>query len=124
MVKANHPKATDIMDPVIKILKMSWRTEANFVDCGVFAMRHMEVYKGNGTVGFDTGFLKEDSDQKKQLDGLRVKFLTKLLLSDLNMRKNEIMKESEEYEKLPGFEKAKLKADSLERIEARLIKMI
>lgn len=85
LVKANHPKATDIMDPVIKILKMSWRTEANFVDCGVFAMRHMEVYKGNGTVGFDTGFLKEDSDQKKQLDGLRVKFLTKLLLSDLNM---------------------------------------
>lgn len=111
-------------DPFHKILKMSWRTDTNFVDCGVFAMRHMEMYKGDGLVGFNCGFNNNEKEQKKQLNELRVKYLAKILLSKLNLNKTMLHFETEEYEKLAGFEKQKLKIDAVVRIEERLRKMI
>ncbi|KAJ0781189.1 putative papain-like cysteine peptidase superfamily [Helianthus annuus] len=35
--------------------KLEWETSDNFNDCGVFAMRHMEMYKGSD-VEFECGF--------------------------------------------------------------------
>ncbi|MFS7992681.1 hypothetical protein Hanom_Chr12g01085181 [Helianthus anomalus] len=30
---------------------MEWRTTSNVIDCGIFAMRHMETYMGSMPVG-------------------------------------------------------------------------
>lgn len=40
-------------------LQMKWRTENNKVDCGVFAMNHMETYMGNGLRNWQCRFSTE-----------------------------------------------------------------
>ncbi|KAL8227417.1 hypothetical protein R6Q59_000098 [Mikania micrantha] len=54
-----HPKATEIESCQIEKLRISWATTNNFVDCGVFVMRHMEMYMGNHTRAWDCGFPKD-----------------------------------------------------------------
>ncbi|KAL8224187.1 hypothetical protein R6Q57_019662, partial [Mikania cordata] len=39
-----HPKAAEIESSQIENLRISWATTKNFVDCGIFVMRHMEMY--------------------------------------------------------------------------------
>lgn len=38
---------------------MKWQTKENGIDCGVFAMRHMETYFGGGTRSWDARFAPE-----------------------------------------------------------------
>ncbi|PWA44343.1 hypothetical protein CTI12_AA523920 [Artemisia annua] len=47
-----HFKALD--DYKVANVKMSWQTNNSYVDCGIFAMRYMEMYSGNRD--FDAGF--------------------------------------------------------------------
>lgn len=35
-------------------LKMRWQTKDNAIDCGIFAMRHMETYFGGGPRNWDS----------------------------------------------------------------------
>lgn len=51
--------------PIIR-LEMKWRTESNKYDCGIFAIRHMETYKGNGLRNWDCKFLHEN--EKVRID--------------------------------------------------------
>lgn len=41
------------LDPVM--VEMSWKTNNNFDDCGVFVMRHMETYMGQPWTTWHTG---------------------------------------------------------------------
>jgi hypothetical protein len=71
---------------------MPWRTSENKIDCGIFAMRHMETYTGEAT--WDCAIVNESKDndnQKTQLEELRQKYLTKILLSDINDLRVEII---------------------------------
>lgn len=43
----NVPKESEIINLQPRIVRMGWQTLTNGVDCGVFAMRHMETYMGN-----------------------------------------------------------------------------
>ncbi|KAL8228788.1 hypothetical protein R6Q57_013688 [Mikania cordata] len=66
-----------------KKLEMPWQTKNNFVDCGIFAMRHMETYKAKEMKEWkeDCGILEESSGkQHDQLLDLRLKYLSKILL--------------------------------------------
>nr|GEW76072.1 ulp1 protease family, C-terminal catalytic domain-containing protein [Tanacetum cinerariifolium] len=56
------------------------------VDYGVFMMRHMETYKGNGDC---CGFSREAKEQIKEFRDLRRKYMEKILLADYNLVKNE-----------------------------------
>ncbi|KAL8201852.1 hypothetical protein R6Q57_010999 [Mikania cordata] len=49
-----------------KKLEMPWQTEKNFVDCGIFAMRHMETYmaKEMKECKEDCGILEESSGKQ------------------------------------------------------------
>ncbi|KAK6120670.1 hypothetical protein DH2020_045591 [Rehmannia glutinosa] len=44
-------------------LCMPWRDTTNKVDCGIYAMRHMESYMGGGTKGWDCGLEKNNASQ-------------------------------------------------------------
>ena len=55
-------------------LAMHWRNSKNKKDCGVYVMRHMECYIGNGLVGFDIGIEDKDRD-KAIMTVLRIKYL-------------------------------------------------
>ncbi|KAL8143231.1 hypothetical protein V2J09_016263 [Rumex salicifolius] len=62
-------------------LPMHWRNAKNKRDRGVYVMRHMETYKGNGLVGFLIGLFDKG---KAQLNLLRIKYLYVILRSMKN----------------------------------------
>lgn len=82
-----------------QVLQMPWRTKNNGVDCGVFAMRHMETYMGGGLKNWKSGLLNESTDQKTQLNRLRCKYVTKIIKSEVNLCKDDILREVEAYKK-------------------------
>ncbi|KAJ9543619.1 hypothetical protein OSB04_023326 [Centaurea solstitialis] len=54
-----HPAAETLERVNVRLLEMKWQTKGNFVDCGVFLMRHMETYMGGGVRGWFTGLTTE-----------------------------------------------------------------
>nr|GMC66490.1 uncharacterized protein LOC109162486 [Ipomoea batatas] len=62
-------------------LRMSWRDNDNKIDCGVFAMRHMETYMDKGTKGWECGLEKGN---KEQLNNIRVNYLAEIVNSLVN----------------------------------------
>lgn len=56
----NVKKATDLAKAPITRLEMKWRTEKNQFDCGIYAIRHMETYKGNGVRGWESKLLTDN----------------------------------------------------------------
>ncbi|MFS7912884.1 putative papain-like cysteine peptidase superfamily [Helianthus anomalus] len=72
----------------IKRKEVEWRTLQNGVDCGTFAMRHMEMYKGKSP--WNQGFVNEDKKdiQDSQLRFLRYRYLSKIVLSGYNFVRN------------------------------------
>ncbi|KAJ9537540.1 hypothetical protein OSB04_030273 [Centaurea solstitialis] len=81
--------------------KMSWRTIRNQVDCAIFMMRHMETYMGQAVKDWDCGFANEGPTQKSQLVNLRHKYVGRMLLSDLNVKKNLVIKGMGKFAEYP-----------------------
>ncbi|PWA63495.1 hypothetical protein CTI12_AA353530 [Artemisia annua] len=110
-----HFKALD--DYKVANVKMSWQTNNNYVDCGIFAMRYMETYLGNKD--FDVGFVPEGKEQKKQIEDLRKKYMTKILLSEYNENIRVVESEIEDYHRLTLKEKKMLQDKSAKNIADR-----
>ena len=71
---------------------MKWRTKSNGIDCGVFAMRHMETYYGKRH--WWCNLHTEGPEQESWLRRLRFKYLSKILLSDTNQLRNTVAKKA------------------------------
>ncbi|MFS7913706.1 putative papain-like cysteine peptidase superfamily [Helianthus anomalus] len=91
-----HQNADDIKGIKRVRMEIKWRTKNNGIDYGIFCMRHMECYNGEEVETLDCGFHEEDeehviidkgkthvSKQNAQLEDLRRKFITKILLHDI-----------------------------------------
>ncbi|KAJ0435466.1 hypothetical protein HanIR_Chr17g0893611 [Helianthus annuus] len=85
-----HPSAARMAAATLTKKKLEWATSDNFNDCGVFTMRHMEMYKGSD-IEFECGFSTRKDIQDMQLQNLRMKIATKLLLSEANVYKGTVM---------------------------------
>lgn len=68
-------------------LEMPWRDNTNKVDCGIFTMRHMETYFGNGLTDWESQLRKEDS---KQIANMRVKYCHSIIDNSWNEVKNNV----------------------------------
>ena len=112
-----YPHVEALKKYVVSDVKMPWQTNNNYVDCGIFAMRHMEMYLGNKDI--DAGFVPEGKEQKKQIEDLRKKYLTKILLSEYNENINVVESEIEEYQCLTLKEKSMLQNNSGKNIADR-----
>ena len=99
-----HPRAHAIADPNLKPnrLEMPWRTLRNKVDCGVFAMRHMETYLAQPLAYQKPGLFKESTQQDKTLDKLRKKYLCRLLNSEINHLSTHVMNAVKNYQLRPA----------------------
>ncbi|XP_035830816.1 uncharacterized protein LOC118480200 [Helianthus annuus] len=125
--KNGHP-AGGVIDKVEPVrLEMPWRTKNNVIDCGVFLMRHMETYKGVSGKGWECGFSNECTDageisykQSKEIDDLRRKYITKMLLSEGNEYRGFVKAEVAKYNKLSADEKKRLESKAYDTILARL----
>ncbi|MFS7966949.1 hypothetical protein Hanom_Chr09g00780011 [Helianthus anomalus] len=79
--------------PVVR-QQMDWRTTSNVIDCGIFAMRHMETYMGQMT-DWGCGLAKEDAPnelQQKQLNDLRMKYTVKKPAASQIENRKEVVK--------------------------------
>ncbi|CAH1427369.1 unnamed protein product [Lactuca virosa] len=90
---------------------MDWQTKDNDVDCGLFLMRHMEVYRGGGVEKLDADFLPECNSQKMQLSEMRKKYVCKML-SDMNLCKASFVTTLEDYDNLSSYKRKKIYTES------------
>ncbi|GKE28001.1 ulp1 protease family, C-terminal catalytic domain-containing protein, partial [Tanacetum coccineum] len=89
-----HPKVDAFFSAIPKILRMTWRTTKNAVDCGLFVMRHIEMYNGSGE--WINNMKNEKEGQKSQINFFRPKYLAKILLLPYNTSTEELLKEANE----------------------------
>nr|GMD87443.1 ulp1 protease family, C-terminal catalytic domain-containing protein [Ipomoea batatas] len=87
-------KAKKIQKLKVKRMKMAWRDNRNKIDCGVFLMRHMETFRCQLPELWNCGLQKENKDQ---LNALRVKYLTALVMSDLNEHRAHNIQQAAEF---------------------------
>ncbi|KAL4566970.1 hypothetical protein LXL04_022540 [Taraxacum kok-saghyz] len=97
--KVKHKSASQLENVEPQRLKMNWRTRGNSNDCGVFCMRHMETYMGDSSSNWTCGLHKESMTQQQEIDYLRLKYLTKILLSDINQLRKKIIAQTEKFAK-------------------------
>ena len=101
-------------------LTMPWRTVYNKVDCGVFAMRHMESYFGEKGSKWKCGLPKEGGSQEKILEKLRMKYAAAILTSEINTKRDDVLKAAYEYQKVDQKIRGKHAYDAQWNIERRL----
>ena len=59
----------------------------NFEENVVALMRHMGCFQGQAQSSWDCDIKKDQNQQKENFTKLRVKYLTKLLLNDINLNR-------------------------------------
>lgn len=87
-----HSSATKCTSESMKlhITDLPWKTVKETNDKGLFAMRHMETYKGKVVRKWNTSLFQEGHKQKNVLNKLRFKYVANMLLLDLNIRRDKI----------------------------------
>ncbi|WOG81956.1 hypothetical protein DCAR_0101115 [Daucus carota subsp. sativus] len=84
------PKYSEIVNLKPQVLKMSWQTVDNSVDCGVFVMRHLESYMGN-PMSWKSGLRTEVENQKSVLHKLRVIYAHRMLTWSQNKKRHRVL---------------------------------
>ncbi|MFS7973004.1 putative papain-like cysteine peptidase superfamily [Helianthus anomalus] len=92
-----HPKCLEFEGVVPKRLEIEWATKGNSVDCGVFAMRHMETWFGEINLKWDSGFPIEHTPKIAYLTRLRKKYAVKFVCSHANTLRDEVMAQAIAY---------------------------
>ena len=69
-------------------LELDWHDHSNPNDCAIYTMRHMETYEGAGLAGWTAGF--NSGRSADALKNLRIKYLSQILYSKINVRKDKI----------------------------------
>ncbi|KAL8205014.1 hypothetical protein R6Q57_010637 [Mikania cordata] len=89
-------------------------------------MRHMETHMGEEEKEWKCGFIPEDlkRQQQFQLDDLRRKYASMILLNDVNEVKSYVVEDMKKYLNLPPMEKRKLQKNAKQRIYKRLTEHI
>nr|GMD55900.1 uncharacterized protein LOC109158392 [Ipomoea batatas] len=61
-----------------EVVDMSWKESENYIDCGLFVMRHMETYKGT-LKKWNPGFKKKAKLNEEFLIGLRARYAATII---------------------------------------------
>ena len=100
--------------------KMRWRTLGNHVDCSVFMMRHMETFMGGNVSKRECGLAEEGKEQHTQLENLRYKYLAKMLLSEINEKKEWVTMKMNDFARLPAEKQNEIPEHAKKTKENRL----
>ncbi|KAL8252132.1 hypothetical protein R6Q59_035825 [Mikania micrantha] len=84
LCKWKHPMTKELKKATIVRLGLKWATIGNITDCGVFAMRHMEMVRSNCHTSFNCRFSTSQEEQRKQIEALRKKYESRIILSNIN----------------------------------------
>lgn len=92
-----HEKAADIASKKTTVMKVNWATKENVIDCGIFVMMHMEHYNGETAKNWKLEFPKEGREQEVEIIKIRIKYVTKMIMHDLNIHKEKMNLEAFEF---------------------------
>ena len=118
LLHENHPDHGKMRESPRMIMETNCRTKNNFVDCGVFVMRHMETFKG-AECGDCCRLSEEGREQVKELCDMRRKYAVKILLADCNNAKKYFEIETHEFRIVADQEKKRLEAGAFKNIKRR-----
>ncbi|KAI3825097.1 hypothetical protein L1987_06573 [Smallanthus sonchifolius] len=121
--RVSHPRAYQIKQAKISRMEMPWQTLENNIDCGVYMMRHIETFKGTAAKDCQYGLTNESEKQQHELNDLRRKYVTKMLLHDINISKEFIISKLKDYLKMDADVKRHLHGTARERMLQRLKNM-
>nr|GMC64165.1 uncharacterized protein LOC109158392 [Ipomoea batatas] len=76
-----------------EVVDMSWKESENYIDCGLFVMRHMEIYKGT-LKKWNPGFKKKARLNEDFLIGLRARYAATIIRWRANILKNIVIKKT------------------------------
>nr|GLL37666.1 uncharacterized protein LOC109158392 [Ipomoea trifida] len=76
-----------------EVVDMSWKESENYIDCGLFVMRHMETYKGT-LKKWNPGFKKKAKLNEEFLIGLRARYAATIIKWSANILKNVVIKKT------------------------------
>nr|GEY12156.1 ulp1 protease family, C-terminal catalytic domain-containing protein [Tanacetum cinerariifolium] len=88
-----------------------------FHDCGIFTMLRMETFNGGHASSFECGILAESQLQRDMLRRLRFKFVTKILLHEINVLAEKMLELAKEFDKIDHVEKMAIIIDAFKNRE-------
>nr|GMD88062.1 uncharacterized protein LOC109164944 [Ipomoea batatas] len=91
-----HERAGRVRCLKPKRMQMSWRDGIILEDSGIYTMRHMETYLGQGVSSWECGIVKGD---KNMLNDLHKKFMHDILVSNINTHKHSVIQRVLEYDR-------------------------
>ncbi|GJX73459.1 ulp1 protease family, C-terminal catalytic domain-containing protein [Tanacetum coccineum] len=94
------------------IPKLKWKTKVNFHDCRIFTMLHMETFNGGHASSFDCKLPAESQLHRDMLRRLRFKFVTKILLHEINVLAEKMLELAKEFDKIDHVEKMAIIIDA------------
>ncbi|GJV83745.1 hypothetical protein Tco_1523643 [Tanacetum coccineum] len=117
-VVVSKDKRKESSEKEARILKLKWKTKANVKDCGIFTMLHMDPTRVHAKI-MDCGLVAESKQQCDMLRQLRLKFATKILLHEINVHAQKMIRYAEQFDKIMGFQKMCIVVDALKNGEER-----
>ena len=122
MTEINHPRTNSVLLAKIpqKVFETTCRTRKNGVDCGVFVMRNMEHYKGENEGEYKSKIQRESQVQKDTLNRMRYRYAYTLLMSELNLKKEELFTRAKLYAEKPIEERNQDKLEAASKMKQRL----
>ncbi|KAL8226643.1 hypothetical protein R6Q57_016475 [Mikania cordata] len=119
LLAKDHPSTLKISHQTPQSVDLPWKTTQNGIDCG---MRHMETYMGGGPKKWNCDLMNESEGQSKQLNQLRFKYLCKILMSNVNFLKEDILVQSKKHDAMDEKKKKKCPKTILRMIKSRKTK--
>nr|GMD50202.1 uncharacterized protein LOC109158994 [Ipomoea batatas] len=77
------------------VVNIHWQETENYIDCGIFVMRHMETYNGTLKI-WNPGFKRKASLNEYFLCGLRAKYAATIIRWRANTLKYDVIKKTKE----------------------------
>ncbi|KAI3694383.1 hypothetical protein L1987_77348 [Smallanthus sonchifolius] len=94
----NHPRWNDILTVVHDKLKNDWATNRNNQDCGMFVMRHTEMFMGTQDRHWVCGFPNDKKKLTRIIAVLRKKYATKMVTSIANIHREKVIREANDLD--------------------------
>nr|GEW50974.1 putative ribonuclease H-like domain-containing protein [Tanacetum cinerariifolium] len=117
----NHTNYKKMVKAERLITPLGCSARNNFVDCGVFVMRHMETYKGDRDC---CGLSREGNEQINELIDLLRMYTVKILLADCTQVKKEFELKTQAFKTLLVQEKKRLEVHEFKTIKLRVKHMM
>nr|GEU38292.1 hypothetical protein [Tanacetum cinerariifolium] len=114
-----HIRHTHVVKVKHTIPKLKWKTKEDFHDCGIFTMLHMENFNGGPALNLDCGLPVESQLHRDMLRRLRFKFVTKILLHEINVHTGKMLELAKEFDKTDPVEKMAIIVDAFKKREER-----